>query len=79
MNIFKRIELALRWRAAYSRALGELATYSEHELSSDLRLMASDLPGIAAEAADQKVAAYVSTHPAYRAAWTPMGAGLIHG
>ncbi len=68
MNPLHHLKLALVWRREYRRVLAELATYSDRELATDLRLHASDTPGIAAEAADQRVAAFVRNNPIYRGA-----------
>jgi hypothetical protein len=79
MNIVRRIELAIRWQLADRQALAELETYTERQLSCDLKLMRSDLPGIAAEEADERIAAYVSNRPGYLAAWNGASAGFSHG
>ena len=65
MTLFQRIELARLWRREYRRVRGELETHTQRELSTDLGLNRSDIPDIAAEAADQKVAAFVRSHPGY--------------
>ncbi len=69
MDILKRLQLAVAWRREFHRVRAELATYSERELAADLRLNLSDIPSIAAEAADERVAAFVRAHPGYRHAW----------
>ena len=69
MDLFKRVELALIRRREYRRLRAELESYSERELSADLRLSRSDIPEVAAEAADQRVAAFVRARPEYREAW----------
>lgn len=66
MNLLHHLKLASIWRREYRRVLAEFASYSDRELSADLRLHLSDTPGIAAEAADQHVAAFVRDNPAYR-------------
>jgi uncharacterized protein YjiS (DUF1127 family) len=71
MNILRSIELARLRHSEYRKARAELETYSERELHSDLRLNRSDIPDIAAEAADARVAEFVRAHPEYRAAWAP--------
>ena len=71
MNLLRSIELALLRQREYRKARAELETYSERELNSDLRLNRSDVPEIAAEAADERVAAFVQAHPEYRHAWSP--------
>jgi hypothetical protein len=68
MNLLNRLQLARVWRAEYRRVHGELSTYSPRELASDLRLGTSDVDGVAREAADMQVAAYVRAHPEYRGA-----------
>ncbi len=62
----QRIALALLWRREFRKARAELETYSERELESDLRINRSDIPEIAAEAADQSVAAIVRSRPEFR-------------
>jgi uncharacterized protein YjiS (DUF1127 family) len=69
MNILRSIELAWLRHSEYRKARAELETYSERELHSDLRLNRSDIPDIAAEAADARVAEFVRAHPEYRGAW----------
>lgn len=69
MDLLKRVELARKWRRAYRRVHAELDAYSDRELLADLRLTRSEIPDIAAEAADQEVAAFVRAHPEYRRAW----------
>jgi hypothetical protein len=66
MNPLRHLQLAILWRRAFNRVRTEFSSYSERELAADLRLSASDVPAIAAEAADQEVAAFVRSHPAYR-------------
>lgn len=68
MNLLHQLQLALIWRREHHRVRAELASYSDRELSADLRLHRSDIPGIAGEAADAKVAAFVRSHPDYRGA-----------
>jgi uncharacterized protein YjiS (DUF1127 family) len=62
----QRIALARLWRREFRRARAELESHSERELRSDLRLNRSDIPEIAAEAAEQSLAAFVRRHPEYR-------------
>jgi uncharacterized protein YjiS (DUF1127 family) len=73
VNILRSIELALLRRSEYRKARAELETYSERELNSDLRLNRSDIPTLAAEAAERRMAAFVRSHPAYRRAMRPWG------
>ena len=68
MYLFEHVELALLRHLEYRKVRAELETYSEHELNADLRLNRSDIPELAAEAADERVAAFVRAHPEYRAA-----------
>ena len=72
----ERIGLALLWRREFRKVRAELGCYSERELTADLRLSRSEIPAIAAEAADERVAA-----PGRRgAAWRSRGheAGITH-
>jgi uncharacterized protein YjiS (DUF1127 family) len=73
MNLFHHLKLAVLWRREFNRVRSELSSYSERELSADLRLNRSDIPAIAAEAADEGVTAFVRSHPAYRG--TPVWRG----
>ena len=50
MNLLKHIEHALRRQRECRRVRAELETYSERELSADLRLDRSDIPDLAAQA-----------------------------
>jgi len=50
MNLSQRIGLALLRRRECRRVRAELETYSERELSADLRLNRSDIPDLAARA-----------------------------
>ncbi len=61
----QRIALARLWRREFRKARTELESYSERELESDLRINLSDIPEIAAEAAEQSVAAFVRSHSDY--------------
>lgn len=72
----ERIGLALLWRREFCRVRVELGCYSERELTADLRLSPSEVPAIAAEAADQRVAALGRRG----AAWRSRGheAGITH-
>ncbi len=62
----RRLNLELVWWRAYRRVRAELSAYSDQELMADLRLTRSDIDGIAAEGAEEQVAAFVAAHPAYR-------------
>src|SRR3954452_7269970 len=50
MNLLKHIGHALLRRRECRRVRAELETYSERELSADLRLNRSDIPALAAQA-----------------------------
>jgi len=50
MNLLKHVGLALLRRRECRRVRAELETYSERELSADLRLNRSDIPDVAAGA-----------------------------
>jgi uncharacterized protein YjiS (DUF1127 family) len=50
MNILKQIEHALIRQRAMRRVRAELSTYSERELTTDLRLNRSDISWFAAKA-----------------------------
>jgi hypothetical protein len=69
MNLLNHLKLALIRHRAFRKVSAELESYSERELMADLRLNRSAIPAIAAEAADQRVAALVRSHPEYRRAW----------
>jgi hypothetical protein len=75
-GLAERIGLALLWRREFRRVRDELGCYSERELTADLRLSPSEVPAIAAEAADQRVAALGRRG----AAWRSRGheAGITH-
>ena len=47
MNVLKHVGHALLRRREYRRVRAELETYSERELSADLRLNRSDIPDLA--------------------------------
>ena len=51
------------------RMRAELATYSDRELMADLRLARSEIDEIAAEGADERLAAYVAANPSLCRAW----------
>ena len=69
MNLLNHLKLALLRRRAFRKVSAELESYAERELMADLRLNRSAIPAIAAEAADQRVAALVRSHPEHRRAW----------
>jgi uncharacterized protein YjiS (DUF1127 family) len=69
MNILRSLELAWLRHGEYRKARAELDSYTERQLNSDLRLNRSDIPDIAAEAADARVAEFVRANPEYRDAW----------
>lgn len=55
-GLVRRIERQRMWRAQYERTKKELESYSDDELVSDLRINRSDIPTIAADAADRWLA-----------------------
>jgi uncharacterized protein YjiS (DUF1127 family) len=65
----RRIQLRLVWWRAYRQMRGELATYSDRELMTDLRLARSQIGEVAAEGADERVADFVAANPGFRRAW----------
>jgi hypothetical protein len=69
MDLFNHLKLALLRHREFLKVSAELESYSERELMADLRLNRSAIPAIAAEAADQRVAALVQSHPEHRRAW----------
>ena len=69
MNLLNHLKLALLRRRAFRKVSAEFESYAERELMADLRLNRSAIPAIAAEAADQRVAALVRSHPEDRRAW----------
>lgn len=69
----RRIQLDLVWQRAYRQVRGELATYSDRELMTDLRLARSEIGEIAAEGADERVAGFVAANPGFRRAWAGGG------
>ena len=71
MNILRSLELAWLRHGEYRKARAELDSYSERQLNTDLRLNRSDIPDIAAEEADARVAEFVRANPEYRQAWSP--------
>lgn len=77
MDLLKRIKLNLLWRREFARISGELDCYAEHELRADLNLNRSDIPAIAAQGADDHIAAHLRTHPSDRGLedWDRLGYG----
>ena len=65
-DLGRSLKLRLLWRSAFRQARAELRAYSPRELMADLRLSPSNIDDLAAEAADDKVAAFVAANPAYR-------------
>lgn len=55
-DLVRRIERQRMWRAQFERTKKELEAYSDDELVADLRLNRSDIPQVAAEAADRWLA-----------------------
>jgi len=76
MNILRSLELAWLRHGEYRKARAELDSYTERQLNSDLRLNRSDIPDIAAEAAEARVAEFVRANPEYRDAWASR---RVHG
>lgn len=70
----RRVRLELVWRRAHRRMRAELATYSDRELMTDLRLTRSEIDGVAAEGADERVAAFIADNPGFRQARAGRGA-----
>lgn len=68
-DLARRLELTDVRRRAYRRVRAELATYTDRELLSDLRISGAQIDELAAEEADLQVEAYVRRHPEYRTAW----------
>lgn len=68
---------------AYERVMAELSAYSDRELNGDLRIARSQLPELAGQEADQRLAQFVRRNPAYRAAFQGAGGrpadGFAHG
>ena len=64
MTFLKQIRLPLIRRRAYLATCAELETYSERELNADLGLSRSNIPDVAREAAERRVTAHLSGHPA---------------
>jgi uncharacterized protein YjiS (DUF1127 family) len=81
MNPLGYIKLALLWRREYRKARAELESASERELSADLRLNRSDIPDVAAEVADGRLAAVLRDRlghrRASRAGFPPRAAGRV--
>ena len=62
------VRLELVWRRAYAQARTELMSYSDREMQADLLRSRSEIDEIAAEAADDRLAAYVAADPSLRRA-----------
>ena len=62
----RRARVELVWRRAYRQTRTELESYSDREFEADLRRSRSDIGEIAAEAADELVAAYIAAEPSLR-------------
>ncbi len=73
MNLLNHLKLALLRRRAFHKVSAELESHAERELMADLRLNRSAIPALAADAADQRVAALVRSHPEHRRAWEGHG------
>lgn len=56
-DVVRRIERQRIWRARFEHTRKELEAYSDDELVAELRLNRSDIPRIAAAAADRWLAA----------------------
>jgi uncharacterized protein YjiS (DUF1127 family) len=64
----RRVRLQLVWRRAYRQMRAELATYSDRELMTDLRLTRAEIDDVAAEGADERLSAHIAADPALRRA-----------
>jgi hypothetical protein len=75
-GLAERNGLALLRRREFRSVRAELGCYSERELTADLRLSPSEVPALAAEAADE----YVAASGRRGAAWRSRGheAGITH-
>jgi hypothetical protein len=69
MDLLKRIQLAWLRRREFLKAQAELESHSQRELATDLRMNWSDIPDLAAKMAQERVDAFVRSHPKYRRAW----------
>lgn len=57
MHLLRQLKLARIRRDAYRQTLAELETYTERQLNDDLGLNRFDISRLAAETAEQRVAA----------------------
>ena len=62
------VRLELVWCQTYAQARTELMSYSDREMQADLRRSRSKIDEITAEAADERLAAYVAADPSLRRA-----------
>ena len=69
LNLIDRFKIALAWRREYLRVYAELDSYTQREMKADLGLNRSDIPTIAAMAADQYVTRFVRPQPASGWGW----------
>ncbi|MFL5335524.1 MAG: hypothetical protein ACJ8H8_20645 [Geminicoccaceae bacterium] len=67
-DLGRGVHLRRFWRRAFRQVRAELRSYSPRELMADLRLSPAEIDDIAAEGADQRVAAFVAANPAFRRA-----------
>jgi uncharacterized protein YjiS (DUF1127 family) len=70
LNIVERIQISLAWRREYRRVHAELDSYTQREMKADLGLNRSDIPAIAAMAADQHIDRFVRPQPALQWLWS---------
>ena len=68
MALGRWVRLELVWRRAYAQARTELMSYSDREMQADLLRSRSEIGEIAAEAADDRLAAFVAADPVLRRA-----------
>jgi uncharacterized protein YjiS (DUF1127 family) len=69
LNIIDRIKISLAWHRQYRRVYAELDSYTQREMKADLGLNRSDIPEIAAMAADQYIDQFVRPQPALQWVW----------
>src|SRR3954447_12726610 len=68
-TLARRLVLGRVYRRELAAVRAELASYTDRELASDLRVCRSDVPWIAATEAERRLSLFVIAHPEYRAAW----------
>jgi uncharacterized protein YjiS (DUF1127 family) len=69
LNIIDRLKIRLAWQREYRRIYTELDSYTQREMKADLGLSRSDIPKIAAMAADQHIDRFVRPQAALQWAW----------